>query len=675
VAVSLRQPKTLIALACAVVVVATGTAVGLKLLVGNDQEPDAAPSPSVSVAPSPSASQAASATATPTPTPTPTPSPTGTAAPCTTAPADGYEFAFNDRDCFPLIDASTATHPLALAFIEAFTGVATTAVDQGFTKTDSAYHRLIDGEVDLILVTQPSEDELAYAAAQGVTLEVTPVVREGFVFLTNPANPVEGLTQDQVVGIYSGEITDWSEVGGPAGEIAAYQRPENSGSQTGMLELVMGDTALADPPMDFVVGDMGGLIDAVASYDNQGGAIGYSYYYYVTAMYGTDAQPAAGRTETKLLAIDGVAPSSETISAQDYPYTTAYYMVYRQSEPAGSPARLVSEAMLASAGQQTAAAAGYVPLAPEDLADGAVSGSAGTLYGTAAAGSGVQSLDEQVAWTCPDRYCQPVYLLDPATTTLQELFLEGTDIKAALMEGAQRSGSESLTVDDMLGLLTACDLTSDEAYHSFDSVGLSVCGVDVRWEHIYQYVTRLVQPYEGYSAQDASAVPYLVFTELSLAVSAGGDPEACRPGSDAGGCRPYWGLQADNLMVASSVAGLVDSELDLVLPLAEAWVQDMVAMAQADPSHFYIATAWWGYPETRFTGDFYQVCGEGLCQDLEIAQFAPADRLEALRVFGRSDIWHWSSTLVGPDNALGHTFSAFPGDPDIQVDITPVTVP
>ena len=109
---------------------------------------------------------------------------------------------------YPKVDASLATQPLTNAFIKNFTGDESIDVSTlDYTNTHPGYLRLVDKEVDLIVVTQPSEDELQYAADHGVELEVTPVVKEGFVFYVNKQNPVDSLTTDQVQGIYSGEIT------------------------------------------------------------------------------------------------------------------------------------------------------------------------------------------------------------------------------------------------------------------------------------------------------------------------------------------------------------------------------------------------------------------------------------------------------------------------------------
>lgn len=139
------------------------------------------------------------------------------------------------------VDASLATQPLMDAYVE---GLKDYNLKKDYTNTDPAYTKLINGETDLIIVTEPSSDELKRASDAGVELEVTPVVNEGFVFFTNVNNLVNGLSLKEIQDIYTDKITNWNQVGGDNAKIIAYQRPENSGSQTGMLSLVMKDKKL-----------------------------------------------------------------------------------------------------------------------------------------------------------------------------------------------------------------------------------------------------------------------------------------------------------------------------------------------------------------------------------------------------------------------------------------------
>lgn len=261
---------------------------------------------------------------------------------------------------YPKVDASLATQPLTNAFIKNFVGEDVDVNSLEYTNTHPAYVKLINDEVDLIVVTEPSEEELQLAKDKGVELEVIPVVKEGFVFYVNAENKVDNLTSDQIQSIYSGQIKNWSEVGGEDENIVAYQRPVNSGSQTGMLSLVMKDKPLMDPPKENLLETMAQIINYVSSYDNGKSSIGYSYYYYATTMFQTiDSEVASN---IKLLGINGVKPNTQTIKDGSYPYTTAYYIVINKADDENSPARKLANEMLSKRGQKVAQNAGYVPV-------------------------------------------------------------------------------------------------------------------------------------------------------------------------------------------------------------------------------------------------------------------------------------------------------------------------
>ncbi|MGB7593951.1 MAG: substrate-binding domain-containing protein [Erysipelotrichaceae bacterium] len=257
-------------------------------------------------------------------------------------------------ETYPKVDGSTVTIPLSEAICAALTKKTLDEV-RPFIKhntTHPAYLNLIDKKADLIFVTSPSADELKYAKEKGVELEVVPIVSEAFVFLVNAKNPVEALTLSQIQKIYTGEIKNWKEVGGEDQAIIAYQRPVNSGSQTGFLDLVMKGLKPMTPPMDQIPVGMGELIDIVASFDHQAAGIGYSYYYFVMDMWGDQ--------NIKLMKVDGIYPDKTTISTKKYPITTAYYAVYRKDEKNGSDVRKIVKWLLGDEGQLLAEDAGYV---------------------------------------------------------------------------------------------------------------------------------------------------------------------------------------------------------------------------------------------------------------------------------------------------------------------------
>lgn len=255
---------------------------------------------------------------------------------------------------YPKVDGSTVTIPLSEAIAAQLTGLSIEEVRPIIyhSKTHEAYLNLIHRQVDLIFVTYPSVDEQTYAKNSNIELEIIPIVSEAFIFMTHKNNPVDSLTLTQIQDIYQGKITNWREVGGDDVPIIAYQRPENSGSQSGFYDLVMKDLPVMNPPTDWIAGSMGDIIDAVATYKNIPDAIGYSYYYFVTDMWKNE--------QVKLLKVNDVYPNNETIASGEYPIKTYYYAVFRKEEKEHSDVRRLVDWMLSDHGQQLAENFGYV---------------------------------------------------------------------------------------------------------------------------------------------------------------------------------------------------------------------------------------------------------------------------------------------------------------------------
>lgn len=221
-----------------------------------------------------------------------------------------------------------------------------------YTNSPYGFGNLVDGVTDVFIGTDPSDEQLAYAAQHGVELESTPLALEAFVFIVNEDNPVESLTQQQVRDIYAGKIANWSEVGGADEEIVAFQRNEGSGSQSRMAGF-MGDVPLMDPPESWRIVSMGGLVRAVAGYDNRPNGLGYSFRYYATQM--------VEGADVKLLAIDGVEPTVEHIADGSYPLTGAFKAWTCKGEANPLVADLV-DWMRGPQGQLLVERAGYTPL-------------------------------------------------------------------------------------------------------------------------------------------------------------------------------------------------------------------------------------------------------------------------------------------------------------------------
>ena len=161
------------------------------------------------------------------------------------------------------------------------------------------------------------------------------------------------MTKEQIHDIYAGKITNWKEVGGNDEEIIAYQRSEGSGSQTGLYQHVIPESEVMDAPSEKKIGAMAGIIDAVAEYDNARAAIGYSYYYYITNMHYQE--------EVKLIGIDNVYPTNETISAGLYPFISRTAALFNSNQSEDSVVRQIADWCASASGTNLALDLGYVP--------------------------------------------------------------------------------------------------------------------------------------------------------------------------------------------------------------------------------------------------------------------------------------------------------------------------
>lgn len=264
---------------------------------------------------------------------------------------------------YPTVDGSTATLPLSYALMQAACGVTEEEAKGAIrhSKTTESFYELVYGEAELLLVYEPSEDAYLFAEAEGVELEIKPIGVDALVFLINEGNPVESLTHEQLIGIYTDEILNWSEVGGEDVEIVAYQRIENSGSQVMMEAQCMQGIEMADAPTVRRPAEMGELVDVIAAYRNTADAIGYSVYYYIKNMYIQEG--------IKLLSVGGVAPTNETIASGEYPFTQPFYAVIRADAAVDSPERQLFDWLTTDEGKALIESAGYVPTAAEETKD------------------------------------------------------------------------------------------------------------------------------------------------------------------------------------------------------------------------------------------------------------------------------------------------------------------
>ena len=261
---------------------------------------------------------------------------------------------FTNNDELPVVDGATALFPVYCSFVEAvYPSDCDVNKCVNFNTTTGAYENLINGKDDVIFVAQPSKEQLESAKEAGIEFNMYPIGYEAFIFIVNQKNPVDSLTIEQIKDIYTGKITNWKELGGNDTEIRPFQRDTNSGSQTAFLKVMGKDADLLKPETQKVIDGMGGLVDKVSDYQNHSNAIGYSFRYYVQNM--------KNNVNIKILKLNGIEASKETIKNKTYPITDNFYAITVKDRETENTKRFI-DWILSSQGQELVDKVGYVSL-------------------------------------------------------------------------------------------------------------------------------------------------------------------------------------------------------------------------------------------------------------------------------------------------------------------------
>jgi serine protease inhibitor/ABC-type phosphate transport system substrate-binding protein len=262
----------------------------------------------------------------------------------------------------PIIDGSTSTYPFTRAvYGELFcNGNAHPMYPEKHSKSHASYQRLINREVDMIFASvYPASDILEMAKEKGVEIELIPIAYDAMIFFTNKDNEVTGLTKEQISNIYVNDAYDnWSEVGGSDALMYPYCRNNDSGSHAQMEKHFLNGKEINKEVQRETSETMSDILTdvmAAKTDDPKGYGLGYSIYYYYHNMnmfYDVHEQ-------LKLLAIDGVMPTDETIADGTYPLSNNTYIALLKDTPKDAPARKMAEFMLTDEGQVCVELAGF----------------------------------------------------------------------------------------------------------------------------------------------------------------------------------------------------------------------------------------------------------------------------------------------------------------------------
>src|SRR3981189_1425448 len=199
---------------------------------------------------------------------------------------------------------------------------------------------IIDGTAQIGMSSRRAKtSEVGAAAAKGKHMKPTIVAYDGIAVIVNSANPVKGLTKKQVEQIFTGDVTDWSAVGGSGGKISVYTRNTSSGTYSDFKELAMKKRDYAGSSQK-----MAGNEQIASEGGKNPNGVGYSGLAY-------DKAPGV-----KALPIDGTLPSVQSVQAKTYPYARPTFY-YTNGEPSGL-AKQFLDFTIGPAGQKIVAQVG-----------------------------------------------------------------------------------------------------------------------------------------------------------------------------------------------------------------------------------------------------------------------------------------------------------------------------
>ena len=198
-----------------------------------------------------------------------------------------------------------------------------------------------NGSADIGLSSRALKDEEVASGLVGTT-----VALDGIAIIVNAESQVADLTVEQIAKIFTGEITDWSQVGGAAGEISCIGREAGSGTRDG-FESITGTKDTCKLAQELT--STGAVIEAVAGNPN---AIGYA-----------SLSSVEGKDTVKAVTVDGVACSEDTVLDGSYAIQRPFVLVTKDGAALSAQAQAFFDFATSADASDLIRAAGAVPVA------------------------------------------------------------------------------------------------------------------------------------------------------------------------------------------------------------------------------------------------------------------------------------------------------------------------
>ena len=207
------------------------------------------------------------------------------------------------------------------------------------TGSGSGITAVSEGRCDIGLSSRALKDDEAASGLTGTT-----VALDGIAIIVNPENPVSDLTIEQIAAVYTGEITNWKDLGGSDAEIVLIGREAGSGTRDG-FESITGTKDSCQYRQELT--STGDVIATVASNPN---AIGY-------------ASLAALKDTVKALSVDGVAPGEAAVKDGSYKVQRPFVLVTKTGAQLSDAAQKFFDYATSADAASLISAAGAVPVA------------------------------------------------------------------------------------------------------------------------------------------------------------------------------------------------------------------------------------------------------------------------------------------------------------------------
>lgn len=235
-------------------------------------------------------------------------------------------------------DGSTSMEKVIGALGEAFEGENSgVTFTYNPTGSGSGITSVLEGRCDIGLSSRNLKDEEIAKGLQGTVLAY-----DGIAVIVHPDNPVSDMDIETIAKVFTGEITNWKDVGGSDGEIVLIGREANSGTRDGFESITKTEDKCKYRQEQTSTGD---VITTVANNPN---AIGY-------------ASVSSIKDSVKAVTVGGVAPTEETIKDGSYKIQRPFVLVTKTDSKLSETAQKFFDFCLSEEAKSTITSAGVVP--------------------------------------------------------------------------------------------------------------------------------------------------------------------------------------------------------------------------------------------------------------------------------------------------------------------------